>query len=177
MTMDPAKPRAQAVAVSGGRIVAVGSDSDLDGLRNADTKVIDLAGGTLLPGLIDPHMHSAFVTFESWLDVGPFAMRNIDEVVAARIGGVGMDQDAEAGMVQHQPRHQGREHLLGERDLVHRLIVRPDLDVMPVAEPHHEAFADQGAQPLGGRARGRRIVIDVGVVARDLGQRPRRGLR
>ncbi|MGO4716558.1 amidohydrolase [Bradyrhizobium sp. 2TAF24] len=83
MTMDPAKPRAQAVAVSGGRIVAVGSDSDLDGLRNADTKVIDLAGGTLLPGLIDPHMHSAFVTFESWLDVGPFAMRNMDDVVSA----------------------------------------------------------------------------------------------
>ncbi|MDR3467288.1 MAG: amidohydrolase [Xanthobacteraceae bacterium] len=81
LTMDPARPRAESVAVSGGKIMAVGSESELEGLRTPQTKVIDLDGGTLLPGLFDPHMHSAFVAFEAWLDVGPFAMKNMDEVV------------------------------------------------------------------------------------------------
>ena len=83
LTMDSARPRAESVAVSGGQIMAVGSESELEGLRTAQTKVVDLGGGTLLPGLIDPHMHSAFVAFETWLDAGPFAMKNMDEVVEA----------------------------------------------------------------------------------------------
>lgn len=81
ITMDPAKPRAQAAAVSGGKIIAVGSESELDGLRTPQTRVTDLAGGTLLPGLMDPHMHTVFVAFETWLDVSPFTMKNMDGVV------------------------------------------------------------------------------------------------
>ena len=82
MTMDPSKPRAQAVAVSGGKILAVGSESELEGLRTSQTKIVDLGGGTLLPGLIDPHMHSVFVLFETWINAGPFANRNVEDVVA-----------------------------------------------------------------------------------------------
>jgi predicted amidohydrolase YtcJ len=81
LTMDTGKPRAQAVAVSGGKIIAVGSESELETLRTPLTKVVDLAGGTLLPGLIDPHMHSVFVAFETWVDVGPFAVKNMDDIV------------------------------------------------------------------------------------------------
>lgn len=81
LTMDPGRPRAETVAVSGGKIIAVGSASDLEGLRTPQTKMVDLDGGTLLPGLIDPHMHTAFVSFEDWIDVGPFAVRNLDEVI------------------------------------------------------------------------------------------------
>jgi predicted amidohydrolase YtcJ len=81
LTMDPARPRAQSVAVSGGKIMAVGSESELEGLRTSQTKVVDLGGGTLLPGMIDPHMHTVFVAFETWLDVGPFAMKDMDQVV------------------------------------------------------------------------------------------------
>jgi len=80
-TMDPAKPTAQAVAVANGKIMAVGSESELEGLRTAQTKVIDLAGGTLLPGLMDPHMHTVFVLFEGWMDAGPFANKSIEEIV------------------------------------------------------------------------------------------------
>lgn len=83
LTMDAGKPRAQAVAVAGGKVLAVGSESELEGLRTPQTRIVDLAGGTLTPGLMDPHMHSAFVAFESWLDVGPFARKTMDEVVAA----------------------------------------------------------------------------------------------
>nr|WP_244641899.1 amidohydrolase [Chelatococcus reniformis] len=81
LTMDPARPRAETVAVSGGKIIAVGSESELEGLRTAQTKVVDLAGGTLMPGLTDPHMHTVFVMFESWIDISPFTMRSMDQVV------------------------------------------------------------------------------------------------
>lgn len=83
LTMDPARPRAEAVAVAGGRILAVGAEHELEGLRAAGTRVVDLAGGALLPGFVDPHMHTVFVAFESWLDAGPFARRTLDEVVEA----------------------------------------------------------------------------------------------
>jgi predicted amidohydrolase YtcJ len=81
ITMDPAKPAAQAVAVADGKIMAVGSESELEGLRTPQTKVVDLAGGTLLPGLMDPHMHTIFVLFEGWLDASPFANSSVEEIV------------------------------------------------------------------------------------------------
>lgn len=48
---------ATALAVRGDRIVAVGTESDVVHLRGPDTRVIDLAGGTLLPGFVDAHAH------------------------------------------------------------------------------------------------------------------------
>ena len=57
LTMDPARPRASAVAVIGGRIAGVGDDSsDLaEGVRAGN--VVDLKGATLLPGFHDAHNH------------------------------------------------------------------------------------------------------------------------
>ncbi|MDQ0578375.1 amidohydrolase [Streptomyces rishiriensis] len=55
-TVDPARSRATAVAVRGGRIVAVGHDEVLD-LIGARTEVVDLAGRLLLPGFQDAHVH------------------------------------------------------------------------------------------------------------------------
>jgi len=56
-TVDKANPTAQAVAVLGDRIVAVGSDADVDVLRGPETKVIDAGGKLLLPGFNDAHVH------------------------------------------------------------------------------------------------------------------------
>ena len=57
ITMNDALPRAEAVAVKGGTIIAVGSKADIDKLRAASTASIDLAGKALLPGFIDGHGH------------------------------------------------------------------------------------------------------------------------
>src|SRR5579859_5292317 len=57
LTMDPSRPRAQAVAIGGGRIMAVGSNVDLRGLVSSGVAVRDLAGQTLLPGFYDSHNH------------------------------------------------------------------------------------------------------------------------
>ncbi|MGV9583121.1 amidohydrolase [Nocardia farcinica] len=55
-TMDPDRPRASAVAVTGGRITAVGAEEVLE-LRGASTEMIDLGGRCLLPGFVEAHTH------------------------------------------------------------------------------------------------------------------------
>src|SRR3972149_5224366 len=57
-TVDPARPRAQAVAVRGGRIVAVGTDADVGEHMGPRTRVVELRGRTLLPGFQDAHVHA-----------------------------------------------------------------------------------------------------------------------
>jgi predicted amidohydrolase YtcJ len=57
VTVDDNNPTAEAVAVKEGKIVAVGSESDVMTWRGDDTKVVDLGGKTLLPGFIDAHGH------------------------------------------------------------------------------------------------------------------------
>jgi predicted amidohydrolase YtcJ len=56
-TGDPLRPRAQAVAVAGDRIAAVGSDAEIRTLLVPSTRVIDAHDKTVLPGLIDAHFH------------------------------------------------------------------------------------------------------------------------
>ena len=60
ITVDPRYPRAQAVAVAGDRIFAVGSNSDVEGLATAATHRVNLEGKTVVPGFIDSHCHPAF---------------------------------------------------------------------------------------------------------------------
>jgi predicted amidohydrolase YtcJ len=57
--VDAARSWAQAVAVSGDRILAVGSDADLRELVTSRTRVIDLNGRMLLPGFQDAHVHAS----------------------------------------------------------------------------------------------------------------------
>jgi predicted amidohydrolase YtcJ len=56
-TVDPLLPRAQAVAVSGGRFLAVGSNEDVLHLAAGRSRKIDLGGKTVLPGFNDAHSH------------------------------------------------------------------------------------------------------------------------
>ena len=62
-TVDEARPRAEAVAVKGDRIIFVGSNRDVERYVGKTTRVIDLNGKTMLPGLTDAHHHLAGVGF------------------------------------------------------------------------------------------------------------------
>jgi predicted amidohydrolase YtcJ len=57
ITMSSALPRVQALAVSGNRIVAVGDAKEVKPFIGDKTKVIDLGGKPVIPGLIDAHLH------------------------------------------------------------------------------------------------------------------------
>ena len=57
LTMDEGWTEAEAVAVTGDRIVFVGSDRRVEAFRGAATRVVELDGATVLPGLTDSHAH------------------------------------------------------------------------------------------------------------------------
>ena len=59
ITINGKLPRAEAVAVKHGRILAVGSSTDVDQFRGSRTEVIDLKGRTVVPGFNDAHNHMA----------------------------------------------------------------------------------------------------------------------
>nr|WP_295886486.1 amidohydrolase [uncultured Devosia sp.] len=56
-TSDPSQTKVEALAVEGGKFVAVGSNADIQALADADTQVIDARGQTVTPGFIDGHSH------------------------------------------------------------------------------------------------------------------------
>jgi predicted amidohydrolase YtcJ len=60
-TANAAHGLAEAVAVSGGRIVYVGSDDGVQGYVGAGTRVEDLGGKLVLPGLVDSHIHASLI--------------------------------------------------------------------------------------------------------------------
>ncbi len=57
LTMDRANPNARAVAITAGRISAVGDDAAVMALAGPQTRVIDAKGRTLLPGFVESHLH------------------------------------------------------------------------------------------------------------------------
>ena len=65
-TMAPAQPRAEAVAIRGGRILRVGNETEVARLASRATRVLDAGGRLVLPGFIDSHNH---ITFGSDPDV------------------------------------------------------------------------------------------------------------
>jgi predicted amidohydrolase YtcJ len=57
LTMNDAQPRAEAIAVSAGKILAVGSSDSVMKHKGGGTRVVDIAGKALIPGFVDAHGH------------------------------------------------------------------------------------------------------------------------
>jgi len=69
-TMNPNRPVAKAVAISKNKIIKVGTNDDINHLIGKNTKVLSLGGKTVVPGLIDTHIHVAdFGKCLLWLDL------------------------------------------------------------------------------------------------------------
>lgn len=86
VTLDDSHQIAQAVAVKGDRIVAVGTNETVQTLAGPGTKVLDLAGRTVLPGLVDAHSHTSGVP-PDYLDLfGVRSVAEIQEAVAQKAG-------------------------------------------------------------------------------------------
>ena len=84
ITMDDAMPHAEAMAVAGGRILAVGSRGDLETFVGSGTKILEHKSGVIMPGFVEPHVHlvsSALVS--NGVDCSPYANKTLDAVLAA----------------------------------------------------------------------------------------------
>ena len=107
-TLDPARPRAQAVAVADGLVAAVGGREEARGWCGTGTRVVDLGAATLVPGLVDGHQHPV-MGLDMTAGVDLSAVRTVDDLVdrlrAAAIGlergewllGWGLDPNTFAG--------------------------------------------------------------------------------
>ena len=86
LTVHDLLPTAEALAVEDGRIVAVGLRAHIEELVDADTNVVELGDGCLLPGFVEAHGHplmEAMVLADRIVDIRPVTMRESGEVLAA----------------------------------------------------------------------------------------------
>ncbi len=84
LTLEPGQPRADAVAVNGQTITAVGSTADVALLAGPSSQTIDCQGMCLLPGFVDAHCHLlATASSLQGLPCGPEAVSSIQELLAA----------------------------------------------------------------------------------------------
>src|SRR5215472_7906808 len=86
ITVDSAKPYAEAFAVTNGRFTAVGSNAEIRRLAGPGIQTIDLKGMTVVPGFNDAHLHPVGVYSEDspyytpWL--GPEKVHSMDDLIA-----------------------------------------------------------------------------------------------
>lgn len=134
LTMDPSLPRAEAIAVKDGEILAIGERAAILGLRNGATEMIDARGATVLPGFIESHMHLAWGAMGlGGLDLG--GVRGFD-ALAQKVG-----DHAKANPQAAVLRATGADHEIlpgGERITRHHLdrIVADRPFAMTAAEGH-----------------------------------------
>ena len=153
VTVDDANPRAQALAVRDGRIMAVGSDSEIDAYVGSGTQVIDLDGKTAIPGFIEGHAHFTGVgNANLQLDLTDVA--NWDEIVAMVEAAVA---EAEPGeLVRGRGWHQEKWDRMPDPNVdglpFHQALsaVSPDNPVLLTHASGHATYANAKAMELSG---------------------------
>ena len=152
LTMDPALPRASALAVAGDTILALGTDADIGALAGPDTRIIDAGGATLLPGFVESHLHLFAGAYgETLLQLG--GIRGIDALRAAVARFAAANPDATLLFGQ------GADYaMLGEGRPLNRHAldaVCPDRPLALMAYDFHTLFANTAALRAAGLLHGR----------------------
>jgi predicted amidohydrolase YtcJ len=81
-TLDAKSPSAEALAVRDGRIIGMGSSTSVRAFSGPGTRVIDAGGRTVIPGLIDSHMHAVRAALSYSVEVNWIDARTIAEAMA-----------------------------------------------------------------------------------------------
>jgi predicted amidohydrolase YtcJ len=97
-TLNPKQPWAEALAIRGDRIVAVGSDRDIERLQSENTQVIDAKGRLVLPGFTDCHVH--------FID-GAFSLGRVN------LEGAKDSADIQQRLREYGAKHPGNDWILG----------------------------------------------------------------
>jgi predicted amidohydrolase YtcJ len=101
-TVSEARPWAEAVAVRGERIAAVGADRDVADLIGPSTEVVDAAGGLVLPGFIDSHNHVRLGTPDAIDLSGADSLEEIHAILASHVARHPEEVWIEAGRWHYQ---------------------------------------------------------------------------
>jgi predicted amidohydrolase YtcJ len=84
--VDPGDQVVEALAIRGGRILAAGDAAAIDRHRGRDTRLVELAGRSAVPGFIDNHIHLSNATQRAWLDVSQPGCASIEAIVGVIAG-------------------------------------------------------------------------------------------
>lgn len=146
---DAGHTRTEAVAVAGGRVLAVGTEREIAALRREDTQVVDVGGRFVMPGLVDVHNHHAHAgkaeLFELTFSGGVGYEAVLD---AVRVYAAGLEPDAwiigsswGTGLLDRLT------HTTARRDLDAAAAGRP---VLLTDDSHHNRWASSTALRLAG---------------------------
>ena len=81
VTLDPRSAIQEALAIDDGHIIAVGSSADMRKLAGPATRVVDLRGRTVIPGLIDSHLHAIRAALSFSTEVNWIGARSLEEAL------------------------------------------------------------------------------------------------
>ena len=151
VTVDEAQPRAQAIAIRGDRILAVGNNADISDLIGAQTEVVDLDGQTAIPGLIEGHGH--YTSYGGSLLILDFRYaRSFAEIVSMVAEEAARTPTGEwiIGRGWHQDKWVEKETELVEGLPMHDSLsaATPDHPVMLIHTSGHGVFVNQRAMSL-----------------------------
>ena len=154
LTMDAARPTAEAIAISGNRIMRLGTHAEVMREKGADTRVVDACGGTVIPGFVEGHMH-LFAGAAELSHLQLFGTRGFEELKART-----------EAYLQQNP---GDDLIIGEQaDYViigeHEPLSRHHLDriikdrpIIVFSPDHHTAWANTLALEMAGILKGRKL--------------------
>lgn len=153
VTVDDEQPGGEALAVKGGRILAVGTDAEIDAYVGSATEVVELDGATAIPGFIEAHGHYMGVG-RSTLQLDLMDVENWDEVVAMVEAAVAEAEPGEliAGRGWHQEKWDRRPEPNVDGLPFHSSLsaVSPDNPVILRHASGHATFANARAMELSG---------------------------
>jgi len=150
-TVDESLPKAEAVAIIGDRIVAVGSDREIDRLIGDRTEVVDVEGQTVIPGFIEGHGH--FTSFGGSLMTLDFRYeKSFADIVSMVAEAAESTPPGEwvIGRGWHQDKWQIKEDALVEGLPLHDSLsaATPDNPVMLIHTSGHGVFVNARAMRL-----------------------------
>ena len=154
LTMDGARPRAGAIAMSGNRISRVGSHADVMAEKGVSTRVVDAGGASLIPGFVEGHMH-LFAGAAELSHLQLFGTRGFDEL-KARTEAYMRANPGDDLIIGEQADYV----ILGENEPLtrHHLdrIVK-DRPILVFSPDHHTAWANTLALEKAGLLKGRKL--------------------
>ena len=149
LTMDLNKPRAEAVALGGGKVLAVGSRAEVEALAGPGCRVIDAGGRTVMPGFVESHLH---------LVLGG------SELVQLQLGGVHGFEALKAAFLGYAAQNAQRALLMAQGaayEILDHPVTRHDLDRIIADRPiammspaHHTVWANTAALTAAGLLHG-----------------------
>ncbi|SJM32753.1 hypothetical protein BQ8482_310074 [Mesorhizobium delmotii] len=166
LTMDPDTPRAEAIAVKGGEIIAIADRATVLEHKGPGTRVIDAERGSVVPGFIEAHMHLFAGAAE------------LDHLQLMGVHGFDALCDAVRNYAAKRPdlsvlQAQGADYTIlsaAERVSRHHLDrILPDRPFVMAAPDHHTMWANTKALELAGLLRGKRLGPGNEIVMGDDG--------